>query len=95
MNPTTTQIAAALETLTAAGWRLTPPAGSRIQSVSVADACSLLGIGETLGRRLFSDASQFPGTFRVGSELRVLLRDVEAYQTAHRVSQEAQWRSAA
>jgi hypothetical protein len=68
MNPSSLQIRAAVQTLTAAGWTISGPASERCVLLSAARVAELLEVSPATARRIMQD---IPGTVMLpGGDLR-------------------------
>lgn len=75
--PSRTQVMAAVETLTAAGFRIVGPAVERMRLLSVADIQEVLGVGEGKAREILR---AMPGAVMLpGGDLRVSAVEVEKW----------------
>ena len=69
MKPSPTQVAAALETLAAGGWRISPPPNVGLRLITVAELAEILSVSPRRAREL---AEVIPGTVRLpGNDIRV------------------------
>jgi hypothetical protein len=83
MSVSPIRLAAALETLQEAGWRLVAPASERLRLLRPSEVAELLGCGEVKARAIIRS---LPNSVRLpGDDLRARPADLEAWQAAHRI----------
>jgi hypothetical protein len=84
MSPSRTQVAAAVETLLASGWQITPPASERLQLLTPRQVADLVGCGLPRAREIIT---ALPGSLRIpGGELRARIPDLESWMEQHRIT---------
>lgn len=82
-TPSRTQVAAAVETLLASGWQITPPASERLQLLTPRQVADLVGCGLPRAREIIT---ALPGSIRIpGGELRARIGDLESWMERHRI----------
>jgi hypothetical protein len=84
MTPSRTQIAAAVETLVSAGWRMSPPAEDRLRLLDPRQVADLVGVGLPRAREIITS---IPTSIRLpGGELRARIPDLERWIDQHAMS---------
>lgn len=80
-QPSRVQVMAALETIAAAGFSISPPAADRLALLSVKRVAQLLEVGEDKARAIVRD---LPGSVILpGGDVRARVADVERYLDSH------------
>lgn len=83
-EPSRTQVAAAVETLLASGWHITPPAAERLQLLTPHQVGELVGCGLPRAREIITS---LPGSVRIpGGELRARIADLETWISSHQIA---------
>jgi hypothetical protein len=81
MNPTPTQITAALQTLSAAGYHLAGPSTERCRLLNAHQVADLLSVSVSTARRVIR---QLPGSVNLeGGDMRCRVSDLDSYLDAH------------
>lgn len=84
MKPSPTQVAAALEVLVGAGYRITPPVSARLQLMTPLEVGQVLMVSP---RRARDYMRQMPGAVRIpGGDLRCRPSDLEAFISHHPIA---------
>lgn len=80
-QPSRTQVAAAVETLVSAGWRLAPPAEDRLRLLDPRQVADLVGCGLPRAREIILS---LPSPIRLpGGELRARIGDLDRWIDQH------------
>lgn len=83
MNPSTMQVAAAVETLMNAGWSLSPPVEERLRLLDPDQVAEAVGCGDKKAREIILS---LPHSVRLpGGELRARPADLERWMKDHEV----------